>query len=131
MSALVRTERAFAGTISVESSASFPGHVKLSKETQPFKDERPQALLVAFYNQQCQQGSTDECGLPSNVASCLPPDQTIDVDSAVMHAKEAFGQLYPEAVSAFETAAANNGDAESDDEALEVLGDVLQLLNPT
>lgn len=85
-----------------------------------------QALLVAFYNQHCQQEYDDSSRLPSNVACCLPPDASLDVDSAIRHAKHAFRKLYPDNAAAFEPAPAHNEDAESDDEALDALGDVLQ-----
>lgn len=89
-------------------------------------DRQPEALLVAFYNQQCQQELNSGDLLPSNVACCLPPDGSFDVDSACTQAKETFRRLYPEA--AFAPAVASNADVESDDEALDALGEVLHNL---
>ena len=83
---------------------------------------------MAFFNQQCQQDNDDDQALPSNVACCLPPDGSVDVDSAIRHAKQAFGKLFPDAASAFDTPAAGNDDDESDDEGMDALGDVLQSL---
>ncbi len=133
MSALVRTDKAFARTTPTATSAAAPlAALSSQSQAQVSRDERPEALLVAFYNQQCQQNVDDDDTLPPNVACCLPPDETVDVDSAVRHAKEAFRKLYRDAPSAFEPAATgNDGDAESDDEALDALGDVLQSLGST
>ena len=91
-------------------------------------DKQPQALLTAFYNQRCQQEYDDSSVLPSNVACCLPPDASLDVDTAIRHAKHAFRNLYANNAAAFESAAAQNDDADSDDEALDALRDVLQSL---
>lgn len=84
---------------------------------------------MAFYNQQCQEDLAEDQELPPNIASCLPPDRRVDVDSAIAHAKRVFLRLYPDAVSAFGSAAASNDDDDaSDEEALDMLGDVLQSL---
>ena len=90
---------------------------------------QPQALLAAFYNQQCQQECDQTHQMPPNTVCCLPPDASLDVDSAFKHAKAAFAKLYPDAAGAFEPLAASNDDDESDDEALDALGDVLQGLS--
>lgn len=92
-------------------------------------DKQPQALLVVFFNQQCQR----ECDsiLPSNIACCLPPDESLDVDRAFIQAKTAFRRLYPEDTAAFQPTAACNDNEDSDDEALDALGDVLTNLSAT
>ncbi len=129
MSALVLTETVFASTTTRDSAhPPSAANANPSEETQRPARDCPEALLVAFFNQQCQQENDDDQALPSNVACCLPPDGSIDVDSAVRHAKQAFGKLFPDAVSAFDIPAAGNDDDESDDEALDALGDVLQKL---
>ena len=130
VSALVQTETVFTSTTTRDSAPSpSAANGNSSEQTQRPAHECPEALLVAFFNQQCQQENDDDQTLPSNVACCLPPDGTVDVDSAVRHAKQAFGKLFPDAVSAFDTpAAGNDDDDESDGEALDALGDVLQSL---
>ncbi|DBA96541.1 TPA: hypothetical protein ACH3X1_015413 [Trebouxia sp. C0004] len=129
VSALVQTETVFASTSTRDSTPS-PSAANANPSEQKQRPARdcPEALLVAFFNQQCQQENDDGQALPSNVACCFPPDGSIDVDSAVRHAKQAFGKLFPDSVSAFDTHAAGNDDNESDDEALDALGDVLQSL---
>ncbi|DBA93573.1 TPA: hypothetical protein ACH3X3_013652 [Trebouxia sp. C0006] len=129
VSALVQTETLFAST-TTRDSTPLPNAANANppQQTQRPAHDCPEALLVAFFNQQCQQENDDDQALPSNVACCLPPDGSIDVDSAIRHAKQAFGKLFPDAVSAFGTPAAGNDDDESDDEALDALGDVLQSL---
>lgn len=128
ISALVQTETVFASTTTRGALAPSADNVKLSEQTQRPAHDCPEGLLVAFFNQQCQQENDDDQALPSNVACCLPPDGSIDVDSAMRHAKQAFGKLFPHAMSAFDTPATGNDDDESDDEALDALGDVLQSL---
>ncbi len=129
VSALVQTETVFASTSTRDSTPSpSAANAHTSEQTQRSARDCPEALLVAFFNQQCQQENDDDQALPSNVACCLPPDGSIDVDSAIRHAKQAFGKLFPDAVSAFDTPAAGNDDDESDDEALDALGHVLQSL---
>ena len=126
---LVQTETVFANTTTRDCTPSpSAANANPSEQTQHFARDCPEALLVAFFHQQCQQKNDDDQALPSNVACCLPPDGSIDVDSAIRHAKQAFGKLFPDAVSAFDTPAAGNDDDESDDEALDALGDVLQNL---
>lgn len=128
VSALVRTEAVFASTASSDASSSTVDGPSSEQAQQP-SIHRPEALLVAFYNQQCQEDGAEDQKLPPNFASCLPPDGSIDVDSAIAHAKHVFSRLYPDAVSAFHSAAASNDDDDaSDEEALDMLGDVLQSL---
>ena len=79
-----------------------------------------------FYNQSCQLYIGDDNGLPSNVACCLPPDATVDVDSAVRHANQAYNKLYPDAAPVLSAKSPEDVDIESDDEALDALGGVLQ-----
>ncbi|KAL3156780.1 hypothetical protein ABBQ38_001051 [Trebouxia sp. C0009 RCD-2024] len=127
LSALVDTSKVFASVSASATPASAPG-TSAAAASDHGTDRQPEALLVAFYNQQCQQ-QCDSCGrLPSNVACCLPPDGCLDVDSAFRHAKKAFKRLYPDEAGAFEPAVVSCDDAESDDEALDALGDVLQNL---
>ena len=91
-------------------------------------DNRPEALLVMFYNQSCQQDISDDDVLPSNVACCLPPDATVDVDSAVRHASQAYNKLYPDAAPVLSAKSPGDMDDQSDDEALDALGGVLRLI---
>ncbi|KAL3132542.1 hypothetical protein ABBQ32_009082 [Trebouxia sp. C0010 RCD-2024] len=126
LSALVDTSKVFGSVSASAIPASSPRTSAAASDRGT--DRQPEALVVAFYNQQCQQKCDSSCRLPSNVACCLPPDGCLDVDSAFRHAKKAFRRLYPDEVGAFELAVASSDDAESDDEALDALGDVLQNL---
>ena len=129
VSALVRTTAVFAST-ALSTASSNIVEKPLSDQAQQRSRQRPQALMVAFYNQQCQGDCAEGQKLPPNIASCLPPDGSLDVDSAIAHAKSAFSKLYPDAASAFDSAAVSNDDDDaSDDEALDILGDVLQNLS--
>lgn len=131
VSALVQTETVFASTYTRDNAPSpSTANANPPQQTQHPAHDCPEALLVAFFNQQCQQENDHGQALPSNVACCLPPDGSIDVDSAIRHAKQAFWKLFPDAVSAFDTpAAGSDDDDKSDDEALDALGDVLQSLD--
>ena len=123
LSALVDTTKVL-GSISALASAA-----KAMPGTESGTNRQPEALLVAFYNQRCQQECDSSYNLPSNVAGCLPPDGSLDVDSAFAQAKRAFSRIYPEHAAAFEPAVASNEDAESDEEALDALGEVLHSLS--
>ena len=125
LSALVDTRKVLESIPALANSASGAGAMSGPDSG---TDRQPEALLVAFYNQRCQQ-ECDSCKLPSNVACCLPPDGSLDVDSAFTQAKQAFRRLYSEDAAAFEPAVASNEDAESDDEALDALGEVLHSLS--
>ena len=127
LSALVDTTKVF-GSASASTSLASEPETSAAAGFKCGTERQPEALLVAFYNQACQQQCDSSCRLPSNVACCLPPDGCLDVDSAFRHAKKAFGRLYPDEAAAFEPAVASSDDAESDDEALDALGDVLQNL---
>ena len=123
VSALVKTDRALARPV----TESSPIKTSVSNASrQAGLDNRPEALLVMFYNQICQQCISDESVLPSNVACCLPPDGMVDIDSAVRRASQAFSKLYPNEATVLGARPPEDMDAESDDEALDALGGVLQ-----
>lgn len=128
LSALVNTTKVLESVSASRLSESAPS-MSAAAGSEPDTDQhRPEALLVAFYNQQCQQECDSSCRLPPNVACCLPPDGCLDVDSAFRHAKKAFGSLYPDDAAAFEPTVATDDGDESDDEALDALRDVLHNL---
>ena len=126
LSALVDTTKVLESIPALTNSASGDGTLSVSESG---KNKQPEALLVAFYNQQCQQECDSSHLLPANVSCCFPPDGSLDVDSAFVQAKRAFRRLYPEDTAAFEPSLASNDDAESDDEALDALGEVLHNLS--
>lgn len=126
LSALVDTTKVPESIPALTNSASGAGTLPV---TESGTHRQPEALLVAFYNQQYQQECDSNHMLPANVACCLPPDGSLDVDSAFIQAKRAFGRLYPEGAAVFEPSEASNDDSDSDDEALDALGDVLHNLS--
>lgn len=126
LSALVDTTKVLESIPALINIASGAG---ATSGTTSGTDRPPEALLAAFYNQRCQLELDSSILLPSNVASCLPPDRSFDVDSAFTHAKKAFRRLYPEDAAAFEPAVASDEGVESDDEALDALGEVLHNLS--
>ena len=126
LSALVNTTKAF-GSSSISTGSASAALADMPAAAVCI-DRRPEALLIAFFTQQCQQDCDSSNRLPPNVACCLPPDGCLDVDSAFRHAKKVFRRLYPDDAAAFEPVAVS-GEAESDDEALDALGDVLHNLS--
>lgn len=122
LSALVDTTKVLGSMAASTNSASAAGTPSV---TASGTDKQPQALLVAFFNQQCQRECDSSRTIPSNIACCLPPDESLDVDNAFIQAKNAFRRLYPEDTAAFQPTATCNDDEDSDDEALDALDDVL------
>lgn len=123
VSALVNTATVF-GSATKEQSTDFSMSQSEQQQAQQHARALPTALLVAFYNQTCQQEHAEDA-LPKNVTACFSPDGSISPDSAVRHAKQCFAKLYPESLSVFEPATGLPADADSDDEALDALSSVL------
>lgn len=126
LSAAVDTTKVLGSMAASTNSAPAAGTPSV---TESGADRQPEALLVAFFNQQCQRECDSSRILPSNIACCLPPDESLDVDNACIQAKNAFRRLYPDDIAAFQPTAACNDNGDSDDEALDALGDVLTNLS--